>query len=374
MRPRVCAFLFALAVSTAPALGAVATTKYTLTNSGWTDLGVGPLLLAFRGVGVFVVGDATPSLNAEGFGIRAGRSFPLKTTSHVWARAPGAFSVDAYAAPISGGGGGTTSCAQATTHLVRTVGGNEGGNAVNITNLICGLVADGVIDGDLSPVAANKPGIKSLAGCGSHLDGLYVLAQQNAIDAILNICGANYTVTPTGATFTTYKGYSLFPSLGLDTGFSPISSTSPKFTLNSASLGAWAYDTPDAKAQIGTGVSTSGSLVLAKYSDGNFYCGVNAGNGTTFVPTPGTGIGLFVCDRSSSSIVNNYWNGVSQSSTAQASNSFDNQDMSIGGTQTSGWNTAKTISEAHFGGSLGATLNLALYNRLRIYMTAVGVP
>jgi hypothetical protein len=109
VRTRVCAFLLALAVSTAPTLGAVATTKYSLTNSGWTDLGAGPLLLGFNGTGVFAVSDTTPSLNSEGFGIRAGRSFPVKTTSHVWATAPSASSVNAYAAPINGGGGGSSS-------------------------------------------------------------------------------------------------------------------------------------------------------------------------------------------------------------------------------------------------------------------------
>ena len=33
-----------------------------------------------------------------------------------------------------------------------------------------------------------------------------------------------------------------------------------------------------------------------------------------------------------------------------------------------------TVSEAHIGGSLGSAGQLALYNRLRTYMTAVGVP
>ena len=48
---------------------------------------------------------------------------------------------------VSTGGGG---CTAATNYLARTVGGNEGGNGTNISNLICGLVTDGVITGNLS--------------------------------------------------------------------------------------------------------------------------------------------------------------------------------------------------------------------------------
>ena len=41
-------------------------------------------------------------------------------------------------------------CSQATTYLNRTTGGDEGGNAANIAALICGLVSDGIITGDLA--------------------------------------------------------------------------------------------------------------------------------------------------------------------------------------------------------------------------------
>ena len=102
---RVCALFVSMLLLATPAWAAV-TTKFSLTNSGWTDLGAGPLLLSFQGPGVFAIGDTTPTLVNEGFGIRAGRSFPVKTTSHVWAAATGAFNAAAYAAPISGGGTG----------------------------------------------------------------------------------------------------------------------------------------------------------------------------------------------------------------------------------------------------------------------------
>jgi hypothetical protein len=110
---------------------------------------------------------------------------------------------------------------------------------------------------------------------------------------------------------------------------------------------------------------------LAKYDDNNFVCNVNSG--ATGGPTPVSTIGLFVCDRPSSTTLNNYWNGTLFISSPSASVGVENVDMYIGAAG-SNFNTTKTLSEAHFGGSLGATLNLALYNRLRTYMTAVGVP
>jgi hypothetical protein len=104
---------------TATAAEAATTTKFTVTNAAWTDLGAGPMLLSFRGTGVYAVSDTTPSLVQEGFGVAMGDSVAINTTSHVWAMAKDAANVDAYVAPISGGGsgggGGITSITAGTT-------------------------------------------------------------------------------------------------------------------------------------------------------------------------------------------------------------------------------------------------------------------
>ena len=63
---------------------------------------------------------------------------------------------------------------QALAYLARTVGGDEGGNGANIATLIDGLVSDGV---------------------WAKLDALYVLAQQNQSDALLNLVGTSYGLT-----------------------------------------------------------------------------------------------------------------------------------------------------------------------------------
>ena len=256
------------------------------------------------------------------------------------------------------------SCSQATTYLARTSGGNEGGNATNITNLICGLVADGVITGDLVTT-----------GCGStaaSFDALYIEAQQNSADALLNLCGTNYTATVVGSPpFTTYRGYSFNGTNWLlDTMFNATTATSPHYTQNLASIGIWSDAVvTEATPQLTDG---GGSWIYDSYTGNLFYGRINDGSSGAST-SPGTE-GLFVADRSSSANVIPYWDGIAQPTQTGASVTPTNHDLYIGNTVSGLSGTAQTLSEAHMGGSLGAILNLALYNRLRTYMTAVGVP
>jgi hypothetical protein len=94
------AFLVALAII-APAL-AVVTTRFALTNTAWTDLGTGPMLLTFNGLGVFAISDTSPSIPlTEGFTIISGESFDISTTSHVWGMAKSSSGINAYVAPTT---------------------------------------------------------------------------------------------------------------------------------------------------------------------------------------------------------------------------------------------------------------------------------
>ena len=77
--------------------------------------------------------------------------------------------------------------------------------------------------------------------------------------------------------------------------------------------------------------------------------------------------------RSSSASVVPYWRWHSAVATQTgASTAPAGFPFYIG--NPTGTASAQTLSEAHMGGSIGATLNLALYTRLQTYMTAVGVP
>jgi hypothetical protein len=78
---------------------AVSTVKFTLSNTSWTDFGAGPMLLTFRGTGVYAVSDVTPAIpTTEGFTMISGDSFYVSSTSHVWGMAQGTAGVTAYVA------------------------------------------------------------------------------------------------------------------------------------------------------------------------------------------------------------------------------------------------------------------------------------
>ena len=240
---------------------------------------------------------------------------------------------------------------QALAYLARTVGGNEGGNGANIATLIDGLVSDGV---------------------WSKLDCLYVLAQQNQTDALLNLVGTSYSLVHDGSTFTAYEGFQGFTA-GLNTQFNPATATSPNFTQNSASFGFWAYSiVSESFSEFGNSTTLAGgSHIYDKFAaDANFYVRLNdtSAGGVT---SPGTS-GLYAGDRSVSATAVPYCNGASQGSVSSTSSTPANANFLIG--FLSGNSTLEPISAAFIGASLGAAGQLALYNRLRTYMTAIGIP
>ncbi len=248
----------------------------------------------------------------------------------------------------------TTPCQPAMNYLARTTGGNEGGNSAPIIALICGLVFDGVITGNLS----------GATGCGAYLDALYIMAQQNQADALLNLCGTSYpAVNSSSLAFTAYKGF-VGNVQGIDLTFDPTTAPSPRYTLNSASYGAWAYAVVvEAVCQI---CQVSGSQLYNNYTGSLFYARLNNIAGGS-VPAPGQK-GYYVADRASAANVHPFWNGIDQGAApTSASVSVIAGDFFLG-------KGSQTMSAAHIGASLGPALELALYNRLRTYMTAVGVP
>jgi hypothetical protein len=247
-------------------------------------------------------------------------------------------------------GGGAGACNQATTYLARTTGGNEGGNAAPITALICGLVADGV---------------------WAKLDALYVLAQQNQADARLNLISASYPLVGTPP-FTAYQGFYNFVTAAsfLDTGFNSTTAVGAHYTQNSASFSTWDYSVTVSGTgpTIGSGAT---SHMFPEFAGGVFYARVN--NGSAGSVTTTITHGLFVGDRPDASNIYPYQNGVSTGGPlAFASQTPDNANFTIGGYSGSGTNDM--LSAVHIGASLGAAGQLALYNRLRTYLSAVGVP
>jgi hypothetical protein len=109
------AFVFALLACLAclaPTPAEAATTsKVTVTNTAWTSLGAGPLVLTFRGDGVYAVSDTIPVGSspplAEGLKVPAGTSVVVNTASNVWAMSSSPLGVDVYYAPVAAASGGS---------------------------------------------------------------------------------------------------------------------------------------------------------------------------------------------------------------------------------------------------------------------------
>ena len=245
-------------------------------------------------------------------------------------------------------------CSQATAYLARAPG--ETMHAADMTTLICGLVIDGV---------------------WAKLDALYMLAQQTQADARLNLISTNYTalilarsglrpIPQLVGAFTAFQGMTTF---SWDTQFNPTTATSPNYTQNSASFGFWTSASPqESFPQMGNDVTSS---IYDNYTGALFYSRVNnAAIGS--VASPATS-GLYVGDRESAIGVNPFYNGVDKGLLTGTSGAPFNATFLLGNSQ-GGAVTFQLVSEAHIGGSLGTTLELALYNRLRTYLTAVGVP
>jgi hypothetical protein len=111
-------------------------------------------------------------------------------------------------------------CPQAPAFLARAnaITALDGTHTIAYTNLICGLVADGV---------------------WPKFDVLMVFATQSSGVSLLNLTNATYSATST-ATFTTDRGWfdsGVFRSIL--TNFNPIAAVGPQFTQNSAHISFW---------------------------------------------------------------------------------------------------------------------------------------
>ena len=318
------------------------------------DFAAGSIWFARNNVWINASNPATGSLPYMSF-VQAtvGALFPALSlydpTSGVWTLQSTAAALK-YAPPSgfsAWDSAATTHSPQALAYLARTVGGNEGGNGANIATLIDGLVSDGV---------------------WAKLDALYVLAQQNQTDALLNLVGTSYGLTSNGS-FISYKGYSGFTGLnGMATGFDPTIG-SVNFAQNSSSFGVWSYAlVVDAVTQIST--PSALNSIMAAYISGEAVAHSNAYDNGFAVYSDTRG--LFTVDRNIAASFDMFVNGVDKVTVASATSTFASEAFLIGSGPYGP--TAQTLCAAFIGASLGAAGQLALYNRLRTYMTSIGVP
>lgn len=229
--------------------------------------------------------------------------------------------------------------------------------------LIDGLVADGVW-----PI----------------LDVLQIYATQDSTTALLNLKSSSFAATLVGTpTFTADSGFTggaNATTTRINTGFTP-STAGGSYTQNSACIGYWLNTNATNAGVSVSGVRTGPAAYNfhPKYTDNSVYPRINSTSSTTYANS-GDARGLYLMSRSGSTTINSYKNGVSlgTADTATSAAVPDFPLIVLGGYASTATYSAPATGQVGSafiaGGDLDATEQLALYDRLRAYMTAVGVP
>lgn len=223
-----------------------------------------------------------------------------------------------------------------------------------VNNLIVGLKNDGV---------------------WSKLDRLFLFAAATATEARVDIVAAQLATAVNSPTFTTDRGYTGIPAnlTYIDSNFAPSTATTPKMVHGDGCIFGWSNT---AGADHGAMVGINGHTRIIPQYDGDnlaYYC-IFGGDVTVSNNPAATGLYL-----------------------VQESGSFEEYVLDINGSQFSTGNggdsgvesgnvvalahsavpaamTAREVSCLGFGGALSSGERVAIYTRLRTYMTAVGVP
>jgi hypothetical protein len=209
------------------------------------------------------------------------------------------------------------------------------------------------------------------AGVIPKLDGLYVHAaetvqalQQNWIQNLYNL-----TPSATAPTFTADRGSTGNTSTAsYGTGFNPTTAVSPKFTLNSASMGVWVNsDVNEDKSDMG-----NANALLRARRGATLLPGYRANDTTTRNGNAiSDGLGLTAWTRTASNAIRVYKNGAVNATATFASVALSNEEILIH-TSGAGLYNSKRIALSFFGGDLTDNDHLAIYNAANTYLTAIG--
>ncbi len=256
------------------------------------------------------------------------------------------------------------SCTQSSNFFARA-GTLDATHFTAYDNLICGLVSDGV---------------------WSKLDVLQIYATQNSTMALLSLVSSTYNGTIHGSpTFTADRGFTGVDASATDfiySNFNPLTATSPLYVQNSAHISAWALTNVTSSSSGGSVIGANNlppiqSNIFPKFSDGNVYFRINGSNIAGIANA--NAIGHYIANRSGSNALQGYKNGSSILTDSTASVAPANaQFLVLAQADVAGaipdQGSGLQIAQMSIGSSLSATDATNFYNRLRTYLTAVGVP
>lgn len=226
----------------------------------------------------------------------------------------------------------------------------DAGRTALYVALIDGLVADGV---------------------WAKLEVLYVFAAADAPTALTNLTNGTYSATavntPTFAADRGYTGDAISKHVTL--GFIPSGGT--LFQQNDASIGVWCRTAAAASTQPALGRTTAvNSLNLYPRYTADVLRGALNGGSQVALGAVATAVGLSCIERVNSATIEGFRNGASTGTAASGSSGRGGTQLAVLRDDTV--YSAQQVAAAVIAATLGATLELALYNRLQTYMTGVG--
>ena len=239
---------------------------------------------------------------------------------------------------------------------------------------------------DATHVSAYQALIDGLVtdGVWSKLDVLYIYATQSAANASLNLVSNNYNAGVRGSpTFTVDRGFTGVDNsttVFIDTGFNCTSAPSPKFTQNSGHLSAWNVTNNWAyNGAIGSYLSGPGNANNCQPQDkgsgyGSYVICANGVIGDQI--TVANASGHFIANRTGVNAKTGYRNAVAIMTRSDTSTAPHNVNLTALGVNVDGVPKGAGFQLAmnSIGSGLTPTDATNFYNRLRTYMTVVGVP
>lgn len=235
----------------------------------------------------------------------------------------------------------------------------------------------------VQPDATRKSALDTLisslktGGVWAKLDWLTVHAAHDEQAARVNAVNpAQVASVGVAPTFTTDRGYTGNGTTQyLNTGWNA-STAAGKFTQNDCSMGVWCGTDVSSGAQYDCG---NGNATINARSGTNTALTVQSAAGSSTVLSPATSVGFTSWTRTSSTAGTAYKNGASMGAISTTSATLRNAtflicaaNTSTTGTVTAGNFSTRRIQALCWGSQLSGAEQLALYNALATYMTAVG--
>lgn len=250
----------------------------------------------------------------------------------------------------------------ATTAWINAVvaaGGTvSSGRRTTVDNLIVGLKTDSI---------------------WAKFDRLWLFAAENSQSALIDLVALTSATPVSSPTFTADRGYAGNATNAYINSNVANNAGGLKYTQNSACFFGWSNTAgDDGGGLVGMGLSSGVPYagIIPSYPGGGMYATINysAAWGMGGIANAGGPVGLYLLNRADSTHGTVDINGAPYAGdTAVTSMTLSGENFQALATSGGSIYTAKQCSAMGFGGSLSSGERPAIYNRLRTYMSAVGV-